>query len=116
MTTRRELLDMYDGVKEWFVYDYATGNTHIEMQEDVEPLLDQNRLLSNDDAYTQSGMNQEMWHYASIPVVVQMQWLKEYGREQWPLRQGNETLLYRLLNSPEWKYLKTTTKFHTSTS
>lgn len=113
MTTRRELLDMYEGVREWFVYDHATGLTHIETTQDVDPILDVNRGLANDEAYTRDGIKEEMWHYASIPVVVQMQWLKEYGPEKWPMRQGNENLLYRLVNSPEWNYLKTTTKFHT---
>lgn len=113
MSTRRELLDMYDGVKEWFVYDFATGNTHIETTQDVSPILDTNRSLSGDDEYTRDGIKEEMWHYATIPVVVQLQWLKEYGHEKWPMRQGNENLLFRLLNSPECSYLKTTTKFHT---
>lgn len=113
MTARRELLDMYDGVKEWFVYDFATENTHIETTQDVEPILDANRLLAQDDDYTRAGIKEEMWHYATIPVVVQLQWLKEYGPERWPMRPGNENLLYRLVNAPEWNYLKTTTKFHT---
>jgi hypothetical protein len=54
-----------------------------------------------------------MWHYAHIPIVVQNRWLSEYGSKNWPMRPGNEKLLFRLLNSPEWAYLKTTNKIHT---
>lgn len=116
MTTRRELLDAYEGVREWFVYDFATDTTHIETTQDVNPILDGNIQLANDEEYTRQGIKDDCWHYATIPVVVQAQWLKEYGQEKWPMRQGNETLLYRLLNSPEWKHLKVTTKTHTEKS
>lgn len=57
-----------------------------------------------------------MWHYASIPLIVQLKWLTEYGKENYPLKQGNEKLLFKLLNSPEWKYLKATGKLHTARS
>jgi len=81
--------------------------------QDVEPYLDSNKALANDDDFTKQGIKEGMWKYASIPVVVQERWLHEYGSENWPMRPGNEKLLFRLLNSPEWKYLKSTGKIHT---
>lgn len=90
-----------------------TDTTYVETRQDVEPILDVNKALQNSDEYTKHGMKKEMWHYASIPIVVQMKWLNEYGMTNWPLKPGNEKLLFRLLNSPEWKYLKATGKVHT---
>jgi len=81
--------------------------------QDVESILDGNKTLQNDTGYTADGIKDGMWHYASIPLIVQLRWLTEYGSDQWPLKQGNEKLLFKLLNSPEWKYLKATGKIHT---
>ena len=75
-------------------------------------MLDQNKSLQNDEGYSKNGIKNEMWHFASIPVVVQLQWLKKYGPDNDPMKKGNERLLFRLLNDPEWRYLKTTTKIH----
>ena len=111
----KEVLDDWGGVEEWFHYD-SEGNTHIETVQDCEPILDFNKAAQADANYTQKGIKEEFWHYATIPVVVQLQWLNEYGHKDWPMLPGNETLLYRLLNSPEWKYLKVTSKYHTGKS
>lgn len=104
--------DPVTGVTEWTHYDHMTGDIHVETVQDVEPVLDANKGFQNNDEYTAKGIKGEMWHYASIPIVVQMRWLTEYGSKDWPMRPGNEKLLFRLLNSPEWKYLKTTSKVH----
>lgn len=114
MTFRRLFdTDPDTGITEYFHYDPLTGDCAIETIQDCEPVLDVNKSLQNDDDYTKQGIKDEMWHYASIPVVIQLKWLSEYGSQNWPLRPGNEKLLMRLLNSPEWKYLKTTSKIHT---
>lgn len=105
--------DPESGVSEWFHYDHVTGDVHIETVQDVDPYLDATKALQNDESYSRDGIKKEMWHYARIPVVVQMRWLNEYGSKDWPMRPGNEKLLFRLLNSPEWKYLKATGKIHT---
>ena len=113
MTIRTEILDEYEDVKQLFHYDFATGVTTIETIQRVDGLLDANRKLADDEERTRRGIKDEMWHYASIPIVVQEQWLREYGHANWPMLPGNEKLLLRLLNSPEWKYLKTTNGLHT---
>jgi hypothetical protein len=104
--------DTFTGVTEIFHYDEMTGDVHIESRQDVEPILDQNKALQNDDEYSKNGIKNEMWHFASIPIIVQLKWINEYGLENDPMRKGNEKLLFRLLNSPEWRYLKATNKIH----
>jgi len=110
----KRLLD-YDpltGVTEIFHYDEMTGDVHIETTQDVEPILEKNKVLQNYDDYTKNGIKNEMWHFASIPLVVQLKWLVKYGPVNDPMKKGNEKLLFRLLNDPEWRYLKTTNKIH----
>lgn len=102
------------GVTEVFHYDNLTGDVHIETVQDVRPYLDASKTLANDEQYTRDGIKNSFWHYAKVPIEVQMRWLSEYGMKDWPMKPGNEKLLFRLLNSPEWKYLKTTGKIHTA--
>lgn len=114
----KRLLD-YDpetGVQEIFHYDNLTGNVHIETRQDVTPILDENRQLRDDDDYTKQGIKNGEWHYARIPIWVQMKWLNEYGLENWPMHPRNSDLLFKLLNSSEWGYLKTTNKIHVARS
>ena len=102
------------GISEFFHFDSMTGDVHIEHVQDTTGIIDGNIELANDDDYTKKGIKDDMWHYANIPVIVQQRWLNEYGRENWPMLPNNKQLLFRLLNSPEWKYLKTTSKLHIS--
>ncbi len=49
--------------------------------------------------------DKEMWRVASIPIMVQFKWLTEHGvdaldPDHWPA-------VKKLLNDPEYKYLKT---------
>lgn len=108
--------DSETGVTEWFHYDPLTGDVHIETVQDVEPILDVNKALANDEEFTKQGIKDEMWKYARIPNWVQVKWLNEYGPKNWPMHPHNAKLLFRLLNSPEWRYLKTTNKIHVARS
>lgn len=89
-----------------------TGDAHIETLQDCGQILDENKRLQNDDEYTKNGIRNEFWNYAFIPIVVQLQWLQKYGRENDPMRKGNEKLLFSLLNDREWRHLKKTNKIH----
>jgi hypothetical protein len=104
--------DPETGIREIFHFDPMTGDVHIETQQDVEPLLDRNKALQNDESYSQAGIKNDMWHFAHVPIVVQLKWLVKYGAEHDPMKKGNEKLLFSLLNDPEWRYLKTTNKIH----
>ena len=104
--------DPVTGLTEWFDYDHITDTTIIETTQDVEPFLDQNKAKRDDPEYSRNGIKNEMWHYATIPLVVQMRWLNEYGMKNWPMLPQNKKLLFRLLNDPQWKYLKATEKIH----
>lgn len=104
--------DPLSGLTEIFHYDHTTDTSYIETLQDVEPILEENKALQIDENYTKDGIKNEMWHYAKIPVIVQLQWLQKYGAENDPMKKGNEKLLFRLLNDPEWRHLKTTNKIH----
>lgn len=97
------LLGRHSGFSEWLHTDDG-DNYRIVRQADVTEVLDENKrqALANP-----SGMcaEREWQHVARIPVMVQFEWIQRYGAD--PLAKGNEDLLRRLLNSNEWRYLRT---------
>lgn len=104
----KRLLD-YDpitGVTQYFHFDELTNETHIETVQDASREVEQSRALQNDDDYTRRGMKNDMLHYAHIPDGVLMQWFG-MGID---IKDRKE--LIKMVNKPEWSYLKTTRMMH----
>lgn len=96
--------DPQRGMKLWW-HDSDDGKSFsIEYEQDAQPIIELNKAKQKAGrAYY--AQDDEMWRVASIPVGVQMKWLVEHGvdvhnEEHWPR-------VKRLLNDPEWRYLKT---------
>lgn len=107
----KRLLD-YDplsGVAEYHYYDEMSKETIIEYVQDVSPYL-----KSNDDKRKYSDKSQQIknnwWHYASIPIGVQYKWMTDHGVCIW--KKEHKDGVFKLLNDPDYKYLKTTTGYH----
>lgn len=122
--TRRLLDDPFDrerGIQTWHTYDHHTKETTIEVVQDAAPFLEANKAQRNHGVGGAMRLTDEdrrqikkgRWHYARIPIGVQYKWLKEYGVDI--MNPDHERAMFRLLNSPEWSYLKTTTGHHDST-
>lgn len=84
------------------------GKLMVHYEQDVEPILDHTARLRN-DGIADRGIKQDMWHYACIPPVVQMEWLVKYGVDF--NKKDHLPAVLKLLNT-EYKRLKTTTKHH----
>lgn len=88
------------GLTTWHDYDDTTDTTFISYDQDVAPILDANRDAANDA----TGPMGEMVHVASIPVSVQLKWFVEKGVDV--LNPDHQTAVARLLDDPDWRYLK----------
>lgn len=74
-----------------------------ETIQDVEPILEQNKMLRGEAQRSDWGR-----HVASIPNVVLVKWLNEEGADV--LRMGSEefgAFIRRKLNDPDWAHLRT---------
>lgn len=95
-----------DGSKEEVAFDWDNSRAVFRTRhvaENINAVLDLNKEFSAySDGYTPS---RELQHVASIPMSVIGQWIEKYGVD--PTARGNEALLSRLLNDPEWMYLRT---------
>lgn len=107
-------------MRELFSHDPDTGMTVwaeitdndvvFEYEQDVEPYLEENKKLQNEDGYTKAGIKDEFWHYASIPNAIHMKWLIEEGLDVYDKNAMPQIL--KKLNDPQYRYLKATTKVH----
>lgn len=76
----------------------------LRYEQDVEPILDLNKAKQS-AGREYYARDKDLWRVASIPVVVQMEWMTKFGvdvldDDHWPRVQ-------KLLNSNEYRYLKT---------
>ena len=96
-------IDPWSHTKTYHSYDPLTDETIIEEVQDVQPYLERNKLLYNNPELHRKDPDGR--YVASIPAAVQVKWLKEYGVNIWNKDHGER--VKRLLNSPEWRYLRT---------
>lgn len=107
----RRLLD-FDPISRESVYFEMDddGIATLHHHQDVGHILELNKMMSSDDDYTKRGMKQDWWHYARIPNNLIFKWLKEEGIDVF--NKDHEKAVFKKLNSPEYRYLKVTTKKH----
>jgi hypothetical protein len=97
-------IDPLSGAIETFDYDEASDMIIIKRRCDVQPIIDRNKELANHtDGWV--GRGHDVRLAASIPIEVAYKWLNELGvncwkKEHWPA-------VRKLLNSSEWRYLRT---------
>lgn len=101
----------FSGITTFCDYNPVTDETTIIHEfADVEGALDLNKAMANDADYTRAGMKRDWWHYASIPMSLIHKWLVEEGIDVFD--RNDEWKVYQKVNSPEYRYLKTTAKHH----
>jgi hypothetical protein len=96
------MLSRRGAVETWY-HEQADGTFIIETRQDVAPIIERNKALTAaNDGFTPT---RDVARVASIPVVVQYEWLKRYGVDVFD--REHEKRVRRLLNDPEWRYLRT---------
>jgi len=95
-------------------YEHTPTNVVLTHEQDaslVQSILDANKRDAADQDKTKRGIKQDWWKYASVPTVVEIEWLQKYGVSL--DNPAHKKKIFQLLNHPDYKYLKTTDKIHT---
>ena len=94
--------DPLTGIKETFVE--TEDGFAIRQEQDVTPFIEANKAKqgSGRDYWKAGG---DLRHEATIPMGVQYEWLTKYGIDVY--NPDHTDGVVRLLNSNEWRYLKT---------
>ena len=90
-------------------FDYTPdGMVILGSEADITPVLEQNKALQNHDDYSKQGIKDSWWHYATIPMIVIEKWKNELGVDVF--NKDHAKRVKKLLNDPQYRYLKTTAK------
>lgn len=76
---KAESFDQFSQIKEDFYFDESTGMASTIRSQDVEPILDFNRMARN---HVNTNKKGEMHHVARIPLIMIEQW-KANGVIDW---------------------------------
>ena len=89
-----------------FRFHSHDGAVAIEHIQDVEPILERNKMLRGEEQKSDWGR-----HVASIPNVIYVKWLdEEHARGNTSLRMFTpefDLIVQKKLQDPEWAYLRT---------
>lgn len=96
------LTSEHDGLGVVTNYHREDGKLVVEHVQDVEPYLERNKRWANGGNRQRGG---ELTKVASIPNVVVMKWMR-MGVNLYD--KNDQKKVAALLNSPEYRYLKTT--------
>lgn len=99
----------YSGMEHWVDQNEDDTVRHYQSQ-DVEPILDYAKAMRAEGAGEKNLRSFDMLHFATIPDVVIVKLLHEYGVNVFD--RNDYPKLFKLLNG-EFAYLKTTNMVHT---
>ncbi len=108
--------DPYSLTEVWHEYDPVTKVTTIAEISDVEPVLEGNKRVDligtpggRLNEYERQGVKKEMAHVARVPNNIITIWKKKYGVDVFKANKCDWTWkrMRQLLNSPDWRYLRT---------
>jgi len=85
------------------------GTFAIEHTQDVNGIIEHNKrqLIESDH---KKQMQKDWIKYASIPDVIVLKWKNELGVDV--TKREHRKKMFQLINSPEYRFLKTTPIFH----
>jgi pantothenate kinase len=96
------LLDQYDGITEYLLYDETEDRFAIKQVFDAETLIEANKALFNEGLQNRKS---EFRKVASYPANAEHFFREMYGAN--PFEKGNEKLLERIVNDPELRGFRT---------
>jgi hypothetical protein len=102
------IVDTDGGIRTEFHINPGGETFTINRVQDVETLLKHNRHMRDEDGYSPS---RELKRFASVPLVVLEQWMKEDGVNSLLMGAKEKGEYYKKkLADPRWKHLLTAAK------
>ena len=110
MTKRVLDYNPYSGITTTFDYNPVDDTTTIGRYEDVSAVIEYGKDLQKHEQYSKDGIKNGWWHYFTLPNIIIEKWKNEHGVDVF--NKDHQKAVFRLVNQPEYRYLKTTTKMH----
>ncbi len=102
----KELIDHdpLTGVSTWFEAVESERKFRVHHTQDVQSLLEKNKLLQNAPEYKAAGIKADWQHFAHIPDIIVMRWRQE-GIDVF--NPDHIEAVKRKLRDPDWRHLRT---------
>ena len=88
--------DVTSGIAHWVDTDEATGITTYGVDQDVDVLVEENKVAYNAD----HGRWEHFTHVARVPTAIYAEWVRE-GRDK------DDAFVKRWLNDPDNRFFRT---------
>lgn len=99
------LMSVLEGMVETRIYhDDADDRTIVERVQDCDSIV-RHAKRTEADFSRSTYLRSDMVRVATVPNVVLEHWMKKYGID--PANPDDNKKILKLLNDPDWKYLKT---------
>lgn len=102
--------DPFTGITTTFDYDATSDMTYVGTSADITAYVEYGKELQKHEQYSRDGIKKGWWHYCIFPPIIIEKWLREDGINVFDM--NHQKKVYQKINSPEYRYLKTTTKMH----
>jgi hypothetical protein len=103
MTQRLLGFDPATGLAQWWIED-GEGNWAQKSSQDASPILDLNKEAQNHcNPY---NADRDVRMVARIPLIVIALWRNQYGIDYWSQDPDVQRRIDRLLDDPEWRWLR----------
>lgn len=101
--------DPNTGILERYYWDAEEEVMTIRKTHDITDVIQSNKARANASLDQRFG-NQMLHHVAEIPLAIVIKWQKEYGIDVFSMDPDQKKRVLKMLDDPEWRYLKTTVK------
>lgn len=91
----------------WFEGN-GDGSFKVCSEQDFGAILEHNKRLANDESYKRAGIKSEWYHFATVPNSVMHKIMVEHHVN--PFERDDLPRIEKILNSPDYKYLRTVNK------
>lgn len=88
-----------------FNYDHKEENVVLHNTQDIQPILEMNKMEMNGDSPYGVQNNPELRKVASIPLIIIEKWKRELGVDI--MDKNDMPKVKKLLNDPEYRWLRT---------
>lgn len=90
----------------FFEYDHLESKVTLTHEQDVSPIIERNKALHGHQDWKKAARKDDLVKYASVPNTVIIKWKQELGVDLF--NPDDRKKVFKLLNSPEYAYLKVT--------
>jgi hypothetical protein len=98
--------DPFSGISRWMEHDPVTDITTEYAEADISHEVEASKQMQNNPDIWKQGVKDEFAFYGHVPAILLEKWALE------GVNINDTQALFKMINRPEYSYLKTTTKTH----